>query len=263
MSEASYIHGTSEPEQARLANLNRLTNQAFLEFLAINQESRVLEVGSGLGILAHQVAQRIPHGTVVGVELSSEQLARAPAAPNLSWVRADAHQLPFPDQQFDLVYCRYLLEHVARPADVLAEMKRVLRLNGAIAVQENNILILDFWPDCPRFQALWRKFAALQQSLGGDALVGKKLFALLQQAGFEQIELSLAPEVHSTTSAGLRPWLENLIGNVAGAAEAWQSSGLASRAELDAAIDELRAFAQRSDASLYFYWNRARAMRPQ
>src|SRR2546429_7945171 len=52
----SYIHGTEPAEQRRLAALNRMTNDAFVRFLNVGTGARVLEVGSGLGILAAAVA---------------------------------------------------------------------------------------------------------------------------------------------------------------------------------------------------------------
>ena len=65
---AAYIHGTDTSEQARLALLNRLTNEPFIEFLALDEEGSVLEVGSGLGILARQVAELVPSAKVFGIE---------------------------------------------------------------------------------------------------------------------------------------------------------------------------------------------------
>ncbi|MDX1944575.1 MAG: methyltransferase domain-containing protein [Pirellulaceae bacterium] len=261
MSDAQYIHGTAPDEQRRLAELNRLTNPAFLDFLELRPGDRVLEVGSGLGILAGEVARRVPQGRVLGVELSTEQLAQAQPAANLSFLQGDAHHLPLESDSFDVVYCRYLLEHVADPPRVLAEMRRVLRPGGQIFLQENNILIHDLWPACPRFAAIWQKFAALQTRLGGDALIGKKLFALLRQAGFAEIRLSLASETHAAGEAGFAAWVENLIGNVASGRAALVLHGLASEAEIDGAMAELRAFRSLPDAAAYFYWNRAAAVK--
>src|SRR5690348_9738377 len=56
MPEQTYIHGTEPSEQARLALLNKLTNGPFVEFLQVRPEMRILEVGSGLGLLAAEVA---------------------------------------------------------------------------------------------------------------------------------------------------------------------------------------------------------------
>lgn len=261
MSHSTYIHGTSPSEQARLAELNRLTNRSFVQFLNPRPDAQVLEVGSGLGLLANEVAACVPLGRVTGIEISAAQLAQAKPAPNVTFQQGDAHTLPFDDAAFDLVYCRYLLEHVGDPQRVLAEMRRVLRPCGQVFVQENNILVNELWPDCPRFSAVWGKFAELQACLGGDALVGKKLFALLRTAGFADIRLSLAPEVHPATSDGFRPWIENLIGNVRSGQSALLARGLATADEIAAAFAEIEAFEQLLDACAYFYWNRAQAVR--
>ena len=85
-----YIHGTDQAEQERLAALNRLTNPAFVEFLELRPDNSVLEVGSGLGILAGEVAARVPRGEVIGIEYSAEQLASARVtAPNLRFEQGD------------------------------------------------------------------------------------------------------------------------------------------------------------------------------
>jgi ubiquinone/menaquinone biosynthesis C-methylase UbiE len=254
----AYIHGTEASEQARLALLNRLTNKPFIKFLELDERASVLEVGSGLGILAREVSERVPAGRVCGVEYSATQLAQArSSARNLHFVQADAHALPFADERFDTVYCRYLLEHVADPLQVLAEMRRVLRHGGRALAQENNIPIITFYPECPAFEAVWRKFATLQARLGGDALIGKKLFALFKEAGFSEIKLSIQPEIHYSGTESFRPWVENLIGNVAGGAAELERHGLATAAEIGEAIAELRSFSERDDACTIFYWNRA------
>src|SRR5262245_6229475 len=105
----TYIHGTEPNEQERLAALNRMTNAAFLAFLEIERGMRVLEVGSGLGLLAAEASTAAEDVAVVGLERSGEQLAAAVAAPCVEYVRADAHEIPFRDGSFDLVYARYLL----------------------------------------------------------------------------------------------------------------------------------------------------------
>ena len=70
MSEATapdtYIHGTDPSEQVRLAALNRMTNKPFVKFLGITPRMRVLEVGSGLGLLAAEVAAAADGGRVRG-----------------------------------------------------------------------------------------------------------------------------------------------------------------------------------------------------
>ena len=69
MTPDTYIHGTEPSEQDRLAALNRMTNAAFIRFLAVPDGARVLEVGSGLGLLAVETASAARDVRVVGVEL--------------------------------------------------------------------------------------------------------------------------------------------------------------------------------------------------
>src|SRR6185503_2397806 len=77
---AAYIHGTDEAEQRRLAVLNDLTNPSFIDFLQLKGQESILEVGSGLGLLAGEIARRFPRADVLGVEFSRNQLDRADAS---------------------------------------------------------------------------------------------------------------------------------------------------------------------------------------
>jgi SAM-dependent methyltransferase len=258
MEKATYIHGTESSEQARLRLLNELTNKPFLDFLELEDSSSVLEVGSGLGILAQEVARRVPNGEVFGVEYFAEQLALAQSSlPNLHFLQGDAHGLEFEDDRFDVVYCRYVLEHLASPPQALKEMRRVLKPGGRVFVQENNILVNILYPNCALFDALWKQFAVLQERLGGDALIGKKLLPLLKQAGFEEIVLSIQPEIHYSGGPSFRPWIENQIGNIESAATELEAHALARKEEIRLAVDEARALMEHEDGCAFFYWNRA------
>jgi SAM-dependent methyltransferase len=262
MPRAAYIHGTDTTEQARLSVLNRMTNDAFVAFLDLPTTSAVLEVGSGLGILACEVGARVPGGMVVGVEYSAAQLAASDRTlPNVRFLQGDAHGLPLRDGCVDVAYCRYLLEHVADPLQVLREMRRVLKSRGKAVVQENDIRVVRFDPDCPTFDVVWNQFASLQQQLGGDAMIGKKLFALFKGAGLRDIALSVQPEIHHAGQPTFRLWVENTIGNVHSAAAELEARHLASRDEINRAIAELQALTERDDATALFYWNRATAVK--
>jgi SAM-dependent methyltransferase len=261
MNDATYIHGTATSEQARLALLNRLTNGPFLEFLRVEPGSHVLDVGSGLGILAAEVAASAVGVQVTGLERSPAQIAAARQHPAVNYVEGDAQQLPFEEGRFDLVYCRYLLEHVKQPEQVVAEMRRVTRPGGSIAVMENDTSLVRFDPPCPAFQAVWTVFSRYQWQLGGDAFIGRRLYRLLQAAGWTQIELSLQPEVHWSGSPGFQPWIENLLGNLESARGGMVEAALCKADQITLAEQELKKFAARTDATAQFAWNRARGVK--
>jgi ubiquinone/menaquinone biosynthesis C-methylase UbiE len=258
---ATYIHGTEASEQQRLAALNRLTNGSFVEFLDLKPGLRVLEVGSGLGLLAAAVADAMPDIRVTGLEQASAQIAAATTDSRIRYVQGDAHRLEFDDESFDLVYARYVLEHVADPESVLREMKRVVRKGGRVAVCENDISLLRLDPECPAFERAWDAFQRHQHNLGGDSHIGRRLYRLFQRAGLANVELSVQPEVHWHGSVGFSGWIENILGNIASAQQGLVESGLCDREQLNAAVAELNGLLENSQASSCFFWNRAIAVR--
>lgn len=258
---ATYIHGTHPAEQERLAALNRLTNGKFVEFLNLKAGLRVLEVGSGLGILAAAVANAVPDIGVVGLEQSAAQIAAAVKDSRVPYVQGDAHGLAFDEESFDLVYARYVLEHVADPELVLKEMRRVTRRGGRVAVCENDISLLRVDPECPAFEIAWNAFQRHQRNLGGDSHIGRRLYRLFQKAGFENVELSVQPEVHWHGSAGFFGWIQNVLGNLESARQGLLESGLCEHERFDTAVAELKGLLENSQASSHFMWNRAVAVR--
>jgi ubiquinone/menaquinone biosynthesis C-methylase UbiE len=256
--KTKYVHGTSPDEQARLAQLNALTNPKFIQFLSVRPTDHVLEIGAGLGILASQVADVASLGHVAAVEFSHEQIARRHGCRlNLDFVRADAHHLPFPDNTFDVVYCRYVLEHMGDALHVISEARRVLKPGGRFLAQENNIAVNFFYPECPHFEPVWLKLAELQAQLGSDALVGKKLFAYFKQAGFRETTISLAEEFHHAGMESFQFWVENLVRIIQASRPDFIRLGLLTGEEIDAGVAEAEQFVRRDNAAAYFYWNRA------
>ena len=253
----TYIHGVSPDEQHRLKLLNDLTNQSFIDFLKLKGTERVLELGSGLGLLCAKVASLLRNGHATGIELSKEQLSKTPQSPsNLEFVLGDVHELPFNDRSFDLVYGRYILEHVSNPYDVLKQAFRVLAPDGRICFQENSILWMEFYPACPQFMHAWKKFARLQSDLGGDSMIGIKLYDRMKKVGFKNLEITIAPEVHSSDSPHFKTWINNLIGNLSSGEKQLIDKGLLTQSEFQNAVDELKEFTSHPYSSTYFAWNR-------
>lgn len=86
------------------------------------ESGRVLEVGSGTGLLQDMVADYVG----VDITASSAAFMRKPFGVG------SATALPFPDNSFDGAFSFWVLEHIARPAAMLDEMRRVVRPGGTI-----------------------------------------------------------------------------------------------------------------------------------
>jgi len=88
---------------------------------------RVLDLGCRYGALTRIYAEG---NDVVGVDVDRDALAQA-ATLGIETLWADVSEaLPFPDGDFDVVVAGELLEHVADPAAVVAEARRLLRAGG-------------------------------------------------------------------------------------------------------------------------------------
>lgn len=103
---------------------------------------RILDLGTGAGLLAIEAVRRWPASRVVGLDASSGMLGVAAAQAEaqlgdrrdrLELVAGDAGRLPFPDGSFDLVLSSFVLQLVADRAIALREARRVLRSGGVLA----------------------------------------------------------------------------------------------------------------------------------
>lgn len=97
------------------------------EFAAAN----VLDIGCGAGFLTNELARQGMH--VTGLDASEQSLAiarRYDTTGRVQYQVGDAHQVPFADASFAVVCALDVLEHVAQPAQVVAEAARVLRPGG-------------------------------------------------------------------------------------------------------------------------------------
>lgn len=103
---------------------------------------RILDVGCGTGDDARALAAHVaPHGSVVGIDTSATMISEASARAarthlSVQFHQADAAQLDFDDAVFDACRAERVLQHVAEPARVIAEMIRVLRHGGRLVAVE-------------------------------------------------------------------------------------------------------------------------------
>jgi glycosyltransferase involved in cell wall biosynthesis/ubiquinone/menaquinone biosynthesis C-methylase UbiE len=108
----------------------------------------VLEIGAGVGTDLSQFAQ---HGArVTDLDLSAGHLALARENFRLrgltgTFVHHDAETLPFPDASFDLVYSNGVLHHTPNTAQVVGEIRRVLRPGGRVIVMMYAENSLHYW----------------------------------------------------------------------------------------------------------------------
>lgn len=99
---------------------------------------RVLDVGCGHGALSGEIAEKVPHGVVLGVDLSEKMISYASESivkHNLVFLTADATALPFYNQ-FDLVVSSFALHWVLEQESAYASLYKCLVPGGKLLIVE-------------------------------------------------------------------------------------------------------------------------------
>ena len=113
--------------------------RAVLEALRLRTGERVLDIGTGPGFLAHEMADRVGQaGEIFGVDTSDAMLGlarqRCSEQPQVHFKTGNATQLPVPDASFDVAVSVQVYEYVREVDVALAEMYRVLKPGGRAAI---------------------------------------------------------------------------------------------------------------------------------
>lgn len=123
-----------------------------LKLVKRDESAEVLDIGSADGTFSEVLFKKIQPKRLVGIDVlqSSVDYANRRFAKNkrMTFRVADAHKLPFQDQSFDAVFCLEVLEHVFDPAQVIGEIKRVLRSGGyciALVPSESWLFKIVWW----------------------------------------------------------------------------------------------------------------------
>lgn len=116
---------------------------ALPDLVSTSEISAVLEIGSGPGELALEIARRLPGGEVVGIDLAEAMVARATELARaerldkrVRFDLADAAALPLADGSFDVAVSTLSLHHWSDPATVFTEIARVLRPDGVALIYD-------------------------------------------------------------------------------------------------------------------------------
>jgi len=114
-----------------------------LKALELRTGEQVLDIGSGPGLLAYEMAVSVGQdGRICGVDTSEQMLAMSRTrCADKSWTefkKADAAQLPYPDGRFDAAVSTQVFEYVADIPAALTELYRVMRPGGRVLIMDTD-----------------------------------------------------------------------------------------------------------------------------
>jgi ubiquinone/menaquinone biosynthesis C-methylase UbiE len=195
MSE-TYVHGYHRRENERLQDQAGTLVDLLHSDTAYARGEMVLEVGCGVGAQTVTLAKRSPDARFTSVDLSADSIAEArrrtdeAGLTNVEFRQADIFALPFSAESFDHVFVCFVLEHLSRPVEALTVLRTLLRPGGTITVIEGDHGSTYFHPDSPAAHAAIQCQVKMQREAGGNALIGRQVYPLMVEAGFDAVRVS-------------------------------------------------------------------------
>ncbi len=241
--DGQYALATGEAADYRLTILHNLygpgTRRVLLE-AGIEPGMCVADLGCGVGMVTELLGQLVGReGHVAGIDFSAAQLNQARKRfnsdiSNASFVEASATDTGLPRESYDLVYCRFVLLHLPEPERALREMWALLKPGGTIVCEDGDLTSAASEP-ASALSAFADLFGRLGPQRGLDYTLGRRLFQMVRDAGFESAEITFNQPVEAR---GENKRLLEL--SVAEAGPAFVQEGLITAVELEATLAAMR-----------------------
>ena len=201
---ARYTHGHSAAVLSAHSRRGAADSAAYL-LAHLSAGMDLLDVGCGPASITADLAERVTPGRVVGLDAAAGALEAARAtlserglSEQVEVTSGDVMALPFEDASFDVVHAHQVLQHLADPVGALAEMRRVTRPGGIVAVRDAVYSAMTWFPE-PAGMERWRSvYMATARANGGEPDAGSRLLSWAREAGFTDVTASASPWCYAT-----------------------------------------------------------------
>jgi SAM-dependent methyltransferase len=214
MTDIPYTHGHHD-SVLRSHRWRTAENSAGYLLPRLRPGMSLLDVGCGPGTITADLARRLAPGRVVGIDASASVIDEARSlaggaggGPPVAFEVGDLYRLPFEDGAFDVVHAHQVLQHVASPLAALAEMRRVCRPGGMVAVRDADIATFRFFPDHEEITRSLEAYHRLTRVNGATSDAGRRLVGWAQASGFADVIPSAS--VWCFATPGERAWWGDL-----------------------------------------------------
>ncbi len=266
----NYVHGYEDLERQRLRDQADTLAGILHHDTRYPPRSSILEEGCGVGAQTVYLAENNPQCAITSMDISETSINEAKEKilargfTNVTFRRGDIFALPFADNSFDHVFVCFVLEHLTDPGSALTHLQRVLRPGGTLTVIEGDHGTSIFHPEDPAAWDCIQCLIDLQAKAGGNSLIGRQLYPLLDQAGL--VGISVSPRVVYADES--RPALvdgftrKTYIAMVAGVRDQALAAGLITPDRWDLGMEKLGLSAEPGGVFYYTFF-KAVARKPE
>ena len=251
---ARYTHGHSAAVLSAHSRRGAADSAAYL-LAHLRAGMDLLDVGCGPASITADLAERVAPGRVVGLDAAAGALEAARAtlrerglSEQVELTCGDIMALPFEDASFDVVHAHQVLQHLADPVGALAEMRRVTRPGGIVAVRDAVYSAMTWFPE-PAGMEQWRSvYMATARANGGEPDAGSRLLSWAREAGFTDASASASTWCYATPADRAwqsQTWAQRCLTSFGPRAV---ELGLADRADLETMAQAWRQWGDSEDA---------------
>ena len=251
---ARYTHGHSAAVLNAHSRRGAADSAAYL-LAHLRTGMDLLDVGCGPASITADLAERVAPGRVVALDAAAGALEAARAtlrdrglSEQVEVTSGDVMALPFEDASFDVVHAHQVLQHLADPVGALAEMRRVTRPGGIVAVRDAVYSAMTWFPE-PAGMEQWRSvYMATARANGGEPDAGSRLLSWAREAGFTDVTASASTWCYATPADRAwqsQTWAQRCLTSFGPRAV---ELGLADRADLETMAQAWRQWGDSEDA---------------
>ena len=251
---ARYTHGHSAAVLSAHSRRGAADSAAYL-LAHLSAGMDLLDVGCGPASITADLTERVAPGRVVALDAADGALEAARAtlrerglSEQVEVTSGDVMALPFEDASFDVVHAHQVLQHLADPVGALAEMRRVTRPGGIVAVRDAVYSAMTWFPE-PAGMEQWRSvYMATARANGGEPNAGSRLLSWARAAGFADASASASTWCYATPADRAwqsQTWAQRCLTSFGPRAV---ELGLADRADLETMAQAWRQWGDSEDA---------------
>ena len=251
---ARYTHGHSAAVLSAHSRRGAADSAAYL-LAHLRAGMDLLDVGCGPASITADLAERVAPGRVVALDAAAGALEAARKtlrerglSEQVEVTSGDVMALPFEDASFDVVHAHQVLQHLADPVGALAEMRRVTRPGGIVAVRDAVYSAMTWFPE-PAGMEQWRSvYMATARANGGEPDAGSRLLSWARAAGFTDVTASASTWCYATPADRAwqsQTWAQRCLTSFGPRAV---ELGLADRADLETMAQAWRQWGASEDA---------------